>query len=1021
MKKEISKLLSLLLITAMLLTMQEIPALGASVTLQSDIESTESVTPVNPVHHCTKDIDNSGNTDITYLSYVSFGSYPQTEVLGDDLTEAIIDASYDENGDAWVDDTKYRRISEDDTNFPGYFGDSTYRYFKWEDIKWRVLQNDGSTLFVVADQGLDCRNYNEEWTSITWEECTLRNWLNDSFYETAFSNSEQNAIVEQTVVNENNSYYGMEDKNNTKDKVYLLSVEEVANPDYGFCEDSDTDSVNRRFQTSDYAHAMGVELSTSDDYAGNCCWWLYSSSSTTGYAPCVYYSGYIYGAGLGVIDKAVAVVPALHINVSSELWSVVDDGSSDIVIEPDNKLESITLDQTQATLEEGENLLLTATISPENATDKTLNWTSSNSSVASVENGLVTAIGKGTAIITAESQDGSEISAQCTITVPEKETEIEETRDNSVHNCSKDTGDDSGDTDTTDWSYVYFGSYPQTEVTGDDLTEAIIEAPYDSNGDAWVDGTKYRRISEDDTNYIGCDFGDSAYRYFKWERIKWRVLQNDDSTLFVVADQGLDCKDYNEELTSIKWESSTLRNWLNDTFYRTAFSSNEQNAIVEQTLVNEDNQYFGTKGGNDTKDNVYLLSYKEAINPDYGFCENYDTYSVSRRLQTSDYAHALGVYNTNDNYAGNCRWWLRSPGSFTDIAAYVNCSGYADWKGVNVNHYNNAVVPALHINLSSEFWFTEDDGTSGEGGSCETDIEPDNKLESITLNHTQATLEKGENLLLTETLSPENATDKTLKWSSKNPSVASVENGMVKAIGKGTAIIIAESQDGSEISAQCTITVTENSSATESVTVQKNPIKNQSTQSDKKQQNTSVTNNSDIKVTNIAIKAISKKIAAGRKVQLSVEVAPANASNQVITWTSSNKNYATVDANGKVTLEKAGAGKTVTITAAATDGSNVQATYVIKIMKHTVKNIKLSKSANDVKAGSSIKLKTTIKTSGNKVNKVLSWNSSNSKYATVNQRGEVRTKKEGKGKTVTITAISTDGTNKKAKIQIKIN
>lgn len=65
---------------------------------------------------------------------------------------AITGAAYDSNGGAWVNGTKYRRISKSDTNDDAYFVDSTYRYFKWERIKWRVLQNDGSILFVVADK-----------------------------------------------------------------------------------------------------------------------------------------------------------------------------------------------------------------------------------------------------------------------------------------------------------------------------------------------------------------------------------------------------------------------------------------------------------------------------------------------------------------------------------------------------------------------------------------------------------------------------------------------------------------------------------------------------------------------------------------------------------------------------------------------------------------------------------------------------------------------------------------------------
>lgn len=175
----------------------------------------------------------------------------------------------------------------------------------------------------------------------------------------------------------------------------------------------------------------------------------------------------------------------------------------------------------------------------------------------------------------------------------------------------------------------------------------------------------------------------------------------------------------------------------------------------------------------------------------------------------------------------------------------------------------------------------------------------------------------------------------------------------------------------------------------------------------------------DVKVTKITLSGISKKIAAGKKVQLAANVAPANAANKAVTWTTSNKKYATVTANGKVTVKKAGAGKTVTITATAKDGSGVKATYKIKIMKDTVKKISL-KAKKTVKAGKKVAVKATVKTTGKKANKTLKWTSSNTKYATVNSKGKVTTKKAGKGKKVKITAKATDGSNKKKTVTIKI-
>lgn len=319
-KKGIRKYLSLLFVAAILLTAQGIPA-QANDTAGQQTKAGEL--PANPMHHCMKQEDGTDDTD---WSYVYFGSYPQTEVAGDALTSAITGASYDLDGDAWVDGTKYRRIRKSDTNYHGYFGDRDYRYFKWERIKWRVLKNDGSTLFVIADRGLDCKDYNEEFAPVTWEDCTLRDWLNTSFYHTAFSGREQEAVVGRTMTNQNNPEYGTEGGNNTNDKVCLLSIEEAANPSYGLCEDSDMNSASRLLKASDYAHAMGAGTGV-DEYGGSC-WWLRSPGSTGDSAAAVLGSGYIHEAGSSVNIISSSVVPALHIDLSSDLWFLAEDESS---------------------------------------------------------------------------------------------------------------------------------------------------------------------------------------------------------------------------------------------------------------------------------------------------------------------------------------------------------------------------------------------------------------------------------------------------------------------------------------------------------------------------------------------------------------------------------------------------------------------------------------------------------------------------------------------------------------------
>ena len=173
------------------------------------------------------------------------------------------------------------------------------------------------------------------------------------------------------------------------------------------------------------------------------------------------------------------------------------------------------------------------------------------------------------------------------------------------------------------------------------------------------------------------------------------------------------------------------------------------------------------------------------------------------------------------------------------------------------------------------------------------------------------------------------------------------------------------------------------------------------------------------KVSKVKVTGGSKEIAAGKKIQLKAKISPVKATNKKVKWTTSNKKYATVISTGKVTVNKAGAGKKVTIKATAVDGSKKADSYTIRIRKHAVKKITL-KASGTLKNGKATTVKATVQTTGKDANKKLAWSSSNSKYATVTAKGKVTAKKAGKGKTVKITAKATDGSGIKKTIKIKI-
>lgn len=236
-------------------------------------------------------------------------------------------------------------------------------------------------------------------------------------------------------------------------------------------------------------------------------------------------------------------------------------------------------------------------------------------------------------------------------------------------------------------------------------------------------------------------------------------------------------------------------------------------------------------------------------------------------------------------------------------------------------------------------------------------------VSGVALNKKVATINVGKTVTVKATVTPANAANKTLTWTSSNRTVATVSNGVVKGVKAGRVVITAKTTDGSNISATCTVTV-------------KQPV-------------TSI--------------SLSKKATmyTGKKLTLKAKVNPANASNKALTWKSYNTKIAKVASNGVVTGVKAG---TVKITATAKDGSRKSATCTVTV-RQSVSKITLSKT-NVVlpKKGSSYNVKVTVAPK-NAYNKNVAVKSAKTKVAKVS----ASTVKSGK--TVKITAVK-KGTTK---------
>lgn len=168
--------------------------------------------------------------------------------------------------------------------------------------------------------------------------------------------------------------------------------------------------------------------------------------------------------------------------------------------------------------------------------------------------------------------------------------------------------------------------------------------------------------------------------------IEWLVLESDGKTALLISRYALDCKPYNTENVDTSWDACTLRTWLNKDFYNSAFSSKEKKLIITSDISDDRRPAYGRYYGNATKDNLFLLSLDET--------KNYFTYKYARECIPTAYAIQKGV--STGRYK-TCRWWLRSPGNFSDSAITVEEDGFV--SSTDVTNGGSAVRPCVRVQL----------------------------------------------------------------------------------------------------------------------------------------------------------------------------------------------------------------------------------------------------------------------------------------------------------------------------------
>ncbi len=219
--------------------------------------------------------------------------------------------------------------------------------------------------------------------------------------------------------------------------------------------------------------------------------------------------------------------------------------------------------------------------------------------------------------------------------------------------------------------------------------------------------------------------------WFKFEPIKWRVLKEENGEALIFSEMVLDSQAYQNRVDdngfyatdsqgnalidgngnkvyANNYAYSSIRAWLNADFYNTAFNETQKELILKTTVDNSATTLYDKESiyfCENTKDNIFYLSFKDATNSEYGFhSENVNYRDKFRQKTTTDYAKMQGCYvytNTNLSSYDNHSWWsLRSPYSYDDDSVHTIDANGTAFYCVEVNSQSNGVVPALRIKLN---------------------------------------------------------------------------------------------------------------------------------------------------------------------------------------------------------------------------------------------------------------------------------------------------------------------------------
>lgn len=567
---------------------------------------------------------------------------------------------------------------------------------------------------------------------------------------------------------------------------------------------------------------------------------------------------------------------------------------------------SVKLNYTKATVGKGNNLELVATISPYTASNKKVTWKSENTSVATVNSsGVVKGVKIGNTKVTATTVDGKK-TATCLVTVAEGVTGIKLNTESVKLSVKK----------TYQLSASVFPTYADNKKVIWTSSKSSV-ATVSSKGlvTAVANGTTVITAKTMDGGYVAqCTV--KVYNMVTSVSLTKKTL-----TMAKGESKALGCtvKPSNATNPAVTWSSS---NKLIASVDQYGIITGRRNGTAVITVKTKDR-------GLTAKCTVKVITYATSISIDYSKVK------ISAGRSKVLKATISPGTATNSNVT-----WKSSNSKIAKVDQTGKVTGVAG---------GSATITA----------------TSGDGrvkDTCRVYVSQAISKLKITATTTNVSEKKGK-IALKAVISPSTATERTIKWSSSNTKIATVDkDGIVTGKSKGKVTITAANSNG-KVKATCIVNVLR-------------------------------------KVTGVEIDRIVMTTTVGRKFALTAAVKPASASIKTVTWSSNNPSVATVDKNGAVTAKGPGYAE---ITVKTKDGGKKDVCKVTVIAP--VKGVSLSATKFTADLGKTYTLKAKLKPT-NASNNLVTWSSSNKSVVSVNSKGQIKGLKTGKA---TITVKTRDG------------